>query len=106
MSISDAILLIKNYGNYIYEFPDSFILERDKISIRKELNLAEVIAHGQLVGSKKGNEIYNTWKSRKTSMYTDLINRKEKTVFEKLKENNEPFDNTVFRRLKRIKYGI
>ena len=106
MSISDSFIIINNYSEHIEYFINGIAKRYNKNKILKKLELSRVIAISNLVGTKNGNVNYNNWRRELIIELEDLEIDKLLTVFEKLKRNKGKNTNTVFDKLKRIKYGI
>ena len=73
----------------------------------KKLELAEVISNANLVGTKKGNVFFNTWKQKIVDKIIEIREKNTLTVFQKL--NKKKKTNTVFDKMrffKDKKHGI
>ena len=73
----------------------------------EELKLADLIATAVNVGrTKSGGEYYRSWRHRRIQDVEELKEamRKDLTVFEKIRRQNQPkrSTNTVFDKLKRF----
>lgn len=105
MSIQDSLILAGEYEYDIDWVVEKISKQYRLMQIVKQLELGEIVSNSILVGSKKGNAVYNKWRSAMKMKITEI--EKEKrivTVFDRL--HQEKKSNTIFDRLKRMHNGI
>ena len=102
LSIADAILVLDRYEIVLADFIERLMDGENEIQLFKDLNLADITATSNAIGSKKGNILYNNWRRKKIDDIEKIKNKKEQTVFDRLINRSEK-TNTVFDRLKYFK---
>ena len=66
-----------------------------------KLELADTIANAALVGTKKGNDFFNSWKRFNQEQIIEIKEREKMTVFKRL--NKPKKTNTVFDKMRFFK---
>lgn len=95
--MGDSIFIAQEFEFDLDWFLEEITQAKQKRDIFECLNLAEAMSNAHLIGSKKGNELYNNWRRRKVRELNQLSEQKEETVFDRLKQNRV---KTIFDRLK------
>ena len=92
--------MIRKYGNDLEWFFSEIIIRKKKQRIERQLDLGDVVSNAFLVGSSKGNAVYNTWMQEKKKRLEEIDKERNMTVFDKLKRAGRT--NTLFHKLKYV----
>lgn len=100
MSVVDSIALIDRYEEHIPFFVDNLLNINKRKKYSDQLKFGEVIQNSINVGTKKGNKVYHTWKTKKINAYNILLEDVDnnETAFSKLRKSLEGI--TVFDKIK------
>ena len=94
--------MIDIYEGDIGWFVDRFHRYREIVTLKKDIELGNIIAIASSAGnSKEANTAFSKWNRKKITQIEDLQKEETETIFEKLQRKNKK--NTLFDRLKRQK---
>lgn len=94
--MDSAIVLVQDYPNDLQDFFTPIRNAIEKIQIRDEFRLANLLGALQALTIKKGSRIYHKWRRRQLQRLEELDDYKL-TVFERLIKKKH---DTVFDRLR------